>query len=211
MGAAAPARVRNAGARVRTWLTPNRRDPTQVVLRRCAANLLDALLIAGIIIVVIFITGDVKKVSECPDPIPKGRSCIGYSNQALLVNDRVFFWFVFSLVTLFILVFVVTQGITGTSPGKAVMRIRVVRPDGAKPGWKRSLARASCWIVDGFLLIVPAAFWLAVLTPRHRRVGDYVANTYVVRREAAGAPVARRRPVAERPQLEAPEPVVAGE
>ena len=179
--------------RLRAWLKPDRHDPTQVVLRRIVANVLDALLIAGIILVVIYITGDVKRASSCPDPIPKGRSCIGYNDQALIVNDRVFFWFFFTLITMFFLVFVVCQSITGTSPGKAVLHIRVVRPDGTKPGWKRSFLRAVCWGVDGLLLLLPTALWLAMFTPRHRRVGDYVAQTYVVKRGAAGRPVPRRR------------------
>ena len=200
MGAAAPVEARatvtprRVGRRLREWLTPDRHDPTQVVLRRIVAYVVDALLIAGILLVVIWVTGDVKRSPNgCPDPIPQGKSCLGYGDQAFIVNNRAFVWFLVSLVTLFILVFVVTQGITGASPGKSVLGIQVVRADGSKPGWKRSLLRAVCWGVDGLLLVLPTGLWLAMFTPRHRRVGDYAAQTYVVRRGAAGRPVPRQR------------------
>lgn len=203
MGAAAPVETQSAATprrvarRAREWLTPDRNDPTQVVLRRTVAYVLDAFLIAGILLVVIWITGDVKRsTSGCPDPLPKGKSCLGYGDQAFIVNDRAFVWFAISLVTLFVLVFVVTQGITGASPGKSVLGIKVVRADGSRPGWKRSLLRAVCWGVDGLLLLLPTALWFALFTPRHRRIGDYAAQTYVVRSGAAGRPVPRHRQLA---------------
>jgi len=197
VGAAATVSRPGLGHRLRVWLTPDRRDPTQVVLRRIVAYVVDAGLVAGILLLVVYVTGDVRRSSHgCPDPIPKGRSCLGYGDQALIVNDRVFIWFSITLVVLFVLVFVVTQGITGASPGKSALAIRVVRADGSKPGWKRSLLRAVCWGVDGLTLLLPIGLWLAMLTSRHRRVGDYLARTYVVRREAAGRPVARHRQVA---------------
>jgi uncharacterized RDD family membrane protein YckC len=192
--------IRAAGARVRAWLTPDRSDPTQVVLRRAVAYLLDALLIALILVVVIWITGDVQRSSHgCPDPIPKGRSCLGQGDQALIVNNDVFFWFFLSLVVLFVLVFAVIPGITGASPGKSLLKLRVVRPDGTKPGWKRGLVRSACWGVDALALVLPVGLWLAMLTPRHRRLGDYVARTYVVRQDAAGRPVPLRRSPTRRP------------
>jgi uncharacterized RDD family membrane protein YckC len=216
VGAAAPVEPRAAAAprrvarRARGWLTPDRHDPTQVVVRRTVAYVVDALLIAGILLVVIWITGDVQRSpTGCPDPIPKGKSCLDYGKQALIVNNRAFIWFAVSLVTLFVLVFVVTQGITGASPGKSVLGIKVVRADGSRPGWKRSLLRAVCWGVDGLLLLLPAGLWLALLTPRHRRVGDYAAQTYVVRRGAAGRPVPRHRQL--RSTDPSPDLVAAGE
>jgi uncharacterized RDD family membrane protein YckC len=185
-----------AGSRVRGWLTPDRRDPTQVVLRRTIAYLVDALLIAGILLLVIWITGDVRRASQCPDPIPHGQSCLAYGKQALIVNNRVFIWFSLLLVVLFGIVYGVIPGITGASPGKSLLGIMVVRADGTRPGWKRGLLRSVCWGVDGLMLVFPTALWVATLSPRHRRLGDYVARTYVVRREAAGRPVPQQRPEA---------------
>jgi uncharacterized RDD family membrane protein YckC len=45
----------------------------------------------------------------------------------------------------------------------------------------RSFVRALCWVVDGISLLVPIALWSAWFTPGHRRVGDLVAGTCVVR------------------------------
>ena len=194
MGAAAGVGARRAAGRAREWLVPNRRDPTQVVLRRTVAYLVDALLIAAILLVTIWVTGDVKRSSQgCPDPIPKNHSCIDYNHQALVVNNRVFVWFTLLVIVLFTLFFGLIPGITGASPGKSLLGIRVVRADGTKPGWKRGLLRSVCWGLDGLMLVLPTAMWLAALTPRHRRLGDYAAQTYVVRRDAAGRPVSTRR------------------
>jgi uncharacterized RDD family membrane protein YckC len=190
-------------ARVRAYVVPNRTDPTQVVLRRCVAKLVDALLVAAILLVVVFVAGDVRRSTHgCPDPIPKGRSCLGYNNQAFIVDNRVFFWFFGTLVVLLLLVFPVTSGITGATPGKLLMRIRVVRHDGSKPGWKRGLVRAAAWGVDALALILPLGLWIASFTPRHRRIGDYLAGTYVVRGHAVGRPVPRRAASSPPPQPE---------
>ena len=194
MGAAAGVGARRAAGRARDWLVPNRRDPTQVVLRRTVAYLVDALLIAAILLVTIWVTGDVKRSSQgCPDPIPKNHSCIDYNHQALVVNNRVFVWFTLLVIVLFTLFFGLIPGITGASPGKSLFGIRVVRADGTKPGWKRGLLRSVFWGLDGLMLVLPTAMWLAALTPRHRRLGDYAAQTYVVRRDAAGRAVSTRR------------------
>jgi uncharacterized RDD family membrane protein YckC len=84
-------------------------------------------------------------------------------------------------VLLYLLVFVIVQGRTGASPGKALLGIRVVRPDGTKSGVLRSLVRALCWVIDGLSILLPIALWTAWFTPGHRRVGDLAAGTFVVR------------------------------
>ena len=89
------------------------------------------------------------------------------------------------LVVLYLFVFVVAQGVTGASSGKALLGIRVVRPDGSAAGTLRSLVRAIAWLVDGIALLVPVALWSAWFSPGHRRAGDWLAGTYVVRRSRA--------------------------
>ena len=61
----------------------------------------------------------------------------------------------------------------------------MVRPDGSPAGPLRSLVRAVAWVVDGIALLLPIALWSAWFTPGHRRVGDWLAGTFVVRRTAA--------------------------
>ena len=70
--------------------------------------------------------------------------------------------------------------VTGASPGKALLGIRVVRDDGTMPGKLRSFVRLVAWVVDGLALLVPVALWSAWLTPGHRRVGDWVAGEGVL-------------------------------
>ncbi len=164
---------------------PGGRDPTRVVTRRSLALLVDALLLALIPTVTVAIVGNASmSKGVCPDPPPVGRNCLSYRNQVVLFDKDVSLAFFGLLVLLYLLVFVVVQGFTGSSPGKALLGIRVVRPDGTSPGVVRSTVRALAWVVDGLALLVPIALWSAWFTPGHRRVGDWIAGTYVVRRSA---------------------------
>jgi uncharacterized RDD family membrane protein YckC len=56
------------------------------------------------------------------------------------------------------------------------------QPIGAGRGLLRELLR----IVDGILFL---GYLYAVLTDEHRRLGDYAARSYVVRRSFAGHPL----------------------
>jgi uncharacterized RDD family membrane protein YckC len=166
------------------------RDPTRVVTRRCLALVIDAVLLALIPAITVTIIGHAKlRRGECPDPIPSGRDCVSFKNQVMLVDKDAFLLFFGLLVVLYLVVFVGVQGITGASPGKALLGIRVIRPDGTAPGFGRSMVRMVAWVVDGIALLVPVALWSAWFTPGHRRVGDWVAGTYVVRQRERPAPL----------------------
>ncbi len=100
----------------------------------------------------------------------------------------------------------------GQTPGKRVMRIRVVRADGSPVGLYESTVRNLLRAVD-FLPVFYAIGCITMLFNRqHRRLGDIVANTLLVREErfnldkytapvsaspvpVAGPPVAVRGPV----------------
>jgi uncharacterized RDD family membrane protein YckC len=160
----------------------DRDDPTQVVSRRCVAFVVDALLLAGIPAVTALVVGGASiRKGDCPDPIPNGHSCVALKGQAMLVDKHAFLLFFGLLVLLYLVVFVAVQGFTGASPGKALLGIRVVRGDGTLPGPLRSLVRVAAWVVDGLALLVPVALWSAWFSPGHRRVGDWLAGTRVVR------------------------------
>ena len=102
-----------------------------------------------------------------------------------------------SAVVMVVVVIIVPQSISGTSIGKALLGIRVVRRDGSPPGAVRSTLRLLCWAVDGLALLLPIALWSAIFSPGHRRVGDFAAKTFVVRHRAVGEPV-RYSPVPRR-------------
>ena len=156
--------------------------PRGVVSRRCVALLVDALLLAVIPVLTVTVVGHATlRKGDCPDPLPSGRDCVGFKNQVMLVDKGSFFVFFGLLLLLYLVVFVAVQGVTGTSPGKALLGIRVVRSDGTAPGTWRSAVRVLAWLVDGLVLLLPVALWSAWISPGHRRVGDWIAGTFVVR------------------------------
>ncbi|HEU5309623.1 MAG TPA: RDD family protein [Acidimicrobiia bacterium] len=158
------------------------RDPTQVITRRCIGFSIDAFLLAAIPAATVLVVGHAElRKGACPHPLPSGRDCVAFRQQVMLVDQGAFLLFFGLLVLLYLVVFVAVQGITGASPGKALLRIRVIRADGSPPGTLRSLVRVVAWLVDGLTLLVPVALWSAWFTPGHRRVGDWLAGTYVVR------------------------------
>ena len=156
--------------------------------RRIVAYVIDALLVLLGMFTVLFVTGDVDRVKNC-NTIPSGRACFEYANRAVLVNQRALLWFGLSAVVVLVLIVGVPQALAGTSAGKGLLGIRVVRPDGSRPGWWRSFLRMAAWGIDGITLLLPVALWTALFSPGHRRVGDYLAGTFVVRRDAADTPV----------------------
>lgn len=68
-----------------------------------------------------------------------------------------------------------TEGWTGRSPGKRIMKIKVVSSDGNKMNVFRSLLRHVFDPLD--ILVLPILFWT---DGTRRRVGDRVAKTLVV-------------------------------
>jgi uncharacterized RDD family membrane protein YckC len=173
-----------------------------VVWRRCFAYATGALVTGLVLFTTVYASGDVSRVrSGCPRTIPAGHDCLEYRSTGYLMRDRVFIWFAVALVIAVVILAVVPQAVVGCSLGKALFGIRVVRADGNPPGFLRASIRVAAWPIDGLALLLPIGLWLAIVTPGHRRVGDYVAGTYVVERSAVGQPVhipRRRRQVGRR-------------
>jgi len=169
------------------------RDPTQVIWRRCFAHVTSLLLVALVLLAAGY-AGDVHTTkSGCPHPAPAGQQCVQRGSTGYLMKNAGFLWFALALVLLALVILVVPQIRAGCSLGKAIFGIRVIRADGRPPGFLRSVVRTLAWLIDGLTLLLPVGLWLAIITPGHRRVGDYAAGTYVVRRSAAGHPVAPRQ------------------
>ncbi len=138
----------------------------------------------------------------CPSPVPARRSCISYHGTGYLIWSRALGWCALTFAVTIVLAFVAPEAVAGASPGKTLLRIRVVRPDGTAPGVARSVLRSAAWVVDGLALLLPVGLWIMPFTPGHRRVGDYVARTYVVGRDAAGRAVTQ--PHRDRPAWPSP-------
>ena len=173
------------------------RDPTQVITRRAIGLLVDAFLITVLPVLTVLVVGHATAVRECPDHLAPGRSCFVWRGNGAVVENRSIVWFLVVFALGYVLVFVVVQGRTGASPGKALLGVRVIDRRGGKPGFARSAVRAMAWVIDGISLLVPVALWAAWFTPGHRRVGDLLAGTFVVRHgtEASLAPEAPARSV----------------
>ncbi|HEX6310416.1 MAG TPA: RDD family protein [Acidimicrobiia bacterium] len=165
-------------------------DPTRVVGRRCAAFAIDGITVVVVIWIAAQATRDVVDVrGACPDPVPAGRACVEWSGDAYLISGRAFVWFVVTLVALLVVVMGFVRWRFGASLGKVLLGIRVVDAHGSRPGFWRGALRTAALGVDAIAVLLPIGLWLALLTPRHRRVGDFLAGTFVVRRDAVGAPV----------------------
>ncbi|NTX54008.1 RDD family protein [Myxococcus sp. CA039A] len=71
----------------------------------------------------------------------------------------------------------------GQTPGKRALRIRVVRLDGSPVGLYESAVRNLCRAVDFLPGVYAAGCISMLLTPQHRRLGDLLAGTVLVREE----------------------------
>ncbi|RKH51916.1 RDD family protein [Corallococcus aberystwythensis] len=72
----------------------------------------------------------------------------------------------------------------GQTPGKRVLRIRVVREDGSPVGFFESAVRNLCRAVDFLPVFYATGCITMLLDSRHRRLGDLLAGTVLVREEA---------------------------
>jgi uncharacterized RDD family membrane protein YckC len=70
------------------------------------------------------------------------------------------------------------HAIHGLTPGKALMRIRVIGATGEKPTFVRAFARALVLIVSMGLFFIP--FLYIFFNPQRRAFHDIVADTCVV-------------------------------
>jgi uncharacterized RDD family membrane protein YckC len=87
--------------------------------------------------------------------------------------------------------FIVMEGTTGTSIGKALVSTRVVTDDGSRPGWGAVIVRNLARVVDGLPYVLPNLLGFVTLAIRqdNKRLGDVLAGTRVVRSDrAAHAP-----------------------
>ncbi len=73
--------------------------------------------------------------------------------------------------------------LTGQTPGKRLVGIRVVCVDGSPVGAVESAVRNLVRVVDSFPLVYAVGCLSILLTRQHRRLGDLLAGTLLVREE----------------------------
>jgi len=66
----------------------------------------------------------------------------------------------------------------GRTPGKSILRLRVVDQNGQKPVFVKSIARGLVFAVSVYLYGLPLAY--AFFNPQRRALHDFIAGTYVV-------------------------------
>ncbi|MBD3367168.1 MAG: hypothetical protein GF405_03195 [Candidatus Eisenbacteria bacterium] len=87
--------------------------------------------------------------------------------------------------------FVLFEALAGATPGKLVSGVRVIGPDGGRPGLVRSLVRNLLRVVDGLPAFGILAAVLISTSEECARFGDRVAGTRVVRTRPIDAGDAR--------------------
>lgn len=151
-------------------------NPTNVVSRRVFAYLIDGFAVFIVSAIVLWFfdndwykTGSQEEVTISP------------TENVTLSAVIVLFWIVQVMIL---------EGLFGWTLGKLVMQLRVVRPMGQPPGPLRALVRYLAWIVDAFPYCLPLlGFGLILGTNTHRRVGDMLADTYVIDVVYFGRPI----------------------
>lgn len=89
-----------------------------------------------------------------------------------------------------LILYPLVQGLTGATPGKALVGLRVVRRDGQVCGVGRSFLRHVLWVADSIICGLPVVGGAVMLsTQQKQRVGDLAASTFVVHRTEVGSPV----------------------
>jgi uncharacterized RDD family membrane protein YckC len=189
-------------------ITTEAPDPTKVMGRRVGAFIIDLIiglaLLAGVsratVEGVVFedvnlcANEDAAQLSEnefesCT--ISDNRFAVFSNDETLVINLDDTWWVDLAALIYGLMVLVGIQGLTGATPGKAVVGIRTVNAAGQKPGIGRALVRWVLWIVDWFpYCCLPLVGGIAALSSKgHKRVGDMVAKTYVIDRGSRGRPV----------------------
>ena len=68
----------------------------------------------------------------------------------------------------------------GMTPGKKIMKIRVLHGNGTPVGWRSSMVRNFLRLADFIISIWGLEFLAMLVDPRNRRLGDLAADTIVV-------------------------------
>jgi uncharacterized RDD family membrane protein YckC len=164
-------------------------DPTAVMGRRIGAYFIDAIIGTIVFVAAFFVLSDSVETSiDICEVADSGTLCF-YSGGTTYLADGGEPAAIFAL-TLGFWLFMgwIIQGIRGGTPGKLLVGLRVVRQDsGELAGLTKCLLRTVLWLVDGQPFGLPLVGLITgLVTKGHRRVGDMVAATMVVKKTSVG-------------------------
>ncbi len=163
-------------------------NPTNVVGRRVLAFLVDTLIVWAVIALLwILFTDRLDADTTTGGGFVIGDTRYGFHEDS---SGKRGAWGILSFLVGAV-IYGVLPGLRGTSPGRALMKIRVVKRDGQVPGLGRGLLR---WLI--LMIIDLSIIGLVVMLVRkdHQRLGDMAAGTYTVKAEDAGKPVELGQP-----------------
>lgn len=181
-------------------------DPTDVMGRRIGAYLLDGLITAVVVggVAAALFFGALQSAPAgtiaCPDDTGvrgpgTAAICIEDGDRVRYLDDDGFDRYVGQIWVLSAAFSVVTnvllQGLTGATPGKHLVGLRVVRSDGHNAGLLRCLVRTVLLVVDSACCAI-VGLLTAFRSRGHRRVGDMVAGTIVISRRDRDALILAR-------------------
>lgn len=184
-------------------------DPTDVMGRRIGAYLIDALIalvVVGGAAATLFFgalrtapAGTVVCPDERADRPGAVAFCLDDGDEVRYLDDQraeELTSEIWILSTAFsAVVNVLLQGLTGATPGKFLVGLRVVRSDGHNAGVLRCLVRTVLLVVDAACCAI-VGLLTAFRSRAHRRVGDMVAGTMVVGRKDRDALILARSGIA---------------
>ena len=167
-------------------------DPTAVVGKRVVAFIIDWIILQAIWSILFFAladSGDTAFATCTGTCVTAGDTVygVGGGKAALL-------WLVYWAYVVGIFVFL--QGFKGMTPGKAVLGLRVVNPEGGAPGPVKALIRHVLLIVDMLSYSIHGLLGLilALTGDNHTRIGDRAAKTFVVGKNDVGRPIGAGAP-----------------
>lgn len=180
-------------------------EPTKVMGRRVVASIIDGLVLGAINLGLFFAMAE-KDVAQKVLSGERTADATAYGNITIndtewsIVGGR-FMLYLAIVLAVFALVDWVLQGLKGWTPGKLVMGIRTVKADGTPPGIGKAITRWFLWLADGFPYFIYGlvGFIVAMTNDKRQRIGDKVADTYVVKAGAMGQPVDAPAPAAGAP------------
>jgi uncharacterized RDD family membrane protein YckC len=175
--------------------------PTKVIGRRIGAFLIDLLLIDVFNFGLFFAMAEKK--ADIVRGLGAGEQANVYGNITVNGDEYSLTGGKFAVYLLIIILvgwlyYAVLQGTKGWTLGKLATGIRTVREDsGHVAGVGKATVRWLLWIVDAAPYLIPYIVGLvtALATKKNQRVGDLVAKTLVVRKDAVGQPIQVLEPV----------------
>lgn len=87
---------------------------------------------------------------------------------------------------------VLWEALSGRTPGKRALKIRVVRMDGQPIGWKEAFLRGLLLTADFLPFLFATGLLSMLFVPGFRRIGDLAAGTLVIQDEVATDPTTAR-------------------